>query len=32
MNNDFKKGLWVGLGVGVALMLISLAAGVVKKV
>lgn len=31
-NADFSKGFWTGLGVGVALLVIGLAAGVLGKV
>ena len=30
-NQDFKKGFWVGLGVGAALIVLSLAAGVLRR-
>lgn len=32
MNSDFKKGFWVGLGVGAALLVLSVAAGVLRRV
>jgi hypothetical protein len=32
LNTDFKKGFWVGLGVGAALILISVAGGILRKV
>jgi len=32
LNADFKKGFWVGLGVGAALLVISIGAGFLRKV
>jgi hypothetical protein len=31
LNSDFQKGFWIGLGAGVALLVLSLASGVLRK-
>jgi hypothetical protein len=32
LNADFKKGFWIGLGVGVALVVLGVATGTLEKV
>jgi hypothetical protein len=32
VNADFKRGFWIGLGVGVALLVLSVGTGVLRRV